>query len=135
MKQCKIEGCNNPIWSKELCRNHIPKKAISHISKYHIPTIDVTQDIYDMHTFFIGIWNKRLHKSEVSGEKLFSPPSSAYFHHILRKESHEESKYDEDNIVLLSMDEHANVESNMYRYEEINRRRELLKIKYKTHSI
>ena len=30
---------------------------------------------------------------------------------------------DEENIILLTVDEHANVESDIYKYDEINKRR------------
>lgn len=130
MKQCKIEGCNNPSWSKGLCRNHIPKK--SWLRKNIVNIRERFDEIHEMHTFFIGIWNKRPHYSEISKEKLFSPISTVYFHHILPKEKYKEAKLDEDNIILITFDEHGNVENNPTRYEEINRRRELLKIKYKT---
>ena len=53
-----------------------------------------------------------------------------YFHHILPKSKYPEAKYDEENIILLTPQEHSSVESDMYKYEEVNRRRELLKIKY-----
>lgn len=91
---------------------------------------EITTEIATMRSVFISIWRKRPHKSEVSGEILFSPPKSTYFHHILKKETHPQAKFDEECIILLTTDEHANVELNPYRYEEVNRRRELLKVKY-----
>ena len=79
---------------------------------------------------FLSIWKKRPHKSEVSGEYLGSEPMSTYFHHILPKEKYPEACLDEDNIVILSLLEHSNVENDMYRYEEVNKRRDSLKNKY-----
>ena len=38
--------------------------------------------------------------------------------------------YDKENIILLTADEHSIVHLDMYKYEEINKRRELLLIKY-----
>jgi hypothetical protein len=55
---------------------------------------------------------------------------STYFHHILPKEKYPKACFDEENIILLTLDEHTNVESDMYKYPEVNKRRELLKIKY-----
>jgi hypothetical protein len=55
---------------------------------------------------------------------------STYFHHILPKEKYPEACLDEENIILLTLEEHSNVENDMYRYEEVNKRREQLKIKY-----
>jgi hypothetical protein len=37
---------------------------------------------------------------------------------------------EEENIILLTVDEHANVESNIYKYEEVNTRRNHLLKKY-----
>jgi hypothetical protein len=83
-----------------------------------------------MWEFFLSIWGKRDHKSEVSGEWLGNEALSIFFHHILEKEKYPDIKYEEDNIILLTWEEHDNVGMNMYKYEEINKRRELLKIKY-----
>ncbi len=86
----------------------------------------------EMKEFFMSIWNKRLHLSEISGLPLIGEPSSAYFHHILPKSKYPEAKFDEANIILLTFDEHNNVENDMYKYDEVNLRRESLKIKYET---
>jgi len=80
--------------------------------------------------FFLSIWKKRPHKSEVSGAYLSSEPMSTYFHHILPKEKYPEACLDEENIVILSLLEHSNVENDMFKYPEVNKRREQLKIKY-----
>lgn len=88
------------------------------------------QERKKMNDFFLSIWKKKPHKSEISGTWLGNEIKTLYFHHILEKRNYEMAKYDEDNIILLTWEEHQQVESNAYRYEEINRRRELLKIKY-----
>lgn len=82
------------------------------------------------HLFFLEIWNERPHKSEISNVKLYDPISSVYFHHILNRKKYPEAEYDKDNIILVTLDEHTNVENDMYRYDEINKRREQLKTKY-----
>ncbi len=46
------------------------------------------------------------------------------------KEKYPKACFDEENIILLTLDEHTNVESDMYKYPEVNKRRELLKLKY-----
>ena len=55
---------------------------------------------------------------------------SIFFHHILPKEKYPEAALDEENIILLTLNEHGNVENNIYKYEEINKRRTYLKTKY-----
>jgi hypothetical protein len=79
--------------------------------------------------FYKRIWGKRLHVSEISGEKILFF-SSVNFHHLLSKHRYKEAIFDEENIILLTFVEHSNVEINPTRYEEINRRKELLKQKY-----
>ena len=97
---------------------------------YHPIPDEKKEEALKMKEFFLSVWKKRKHISELSGEILYSPVSSAYFHHIIYKENCKEGKYDEDNIILLSLEEHQNTHSDMHRYEEINKRREKLKIKY-----
>ena len=86
-----------------------------------------------MQQFFLQIWRKRLHYSQVSMDYLGKEPLSVFFHHILPKEKYPQASLDEENIILLTLDEHTNVESDMYRYEEVNKRREKLKQKYEIH--
>lgn len=126
MKTCSVEGCNNPVWSKGACKYHAPKPTRSlRTKKQSSPKEDINQ----MREFFMDIWRKRRHVSEVSDTYLGKEPLSIYFHHILPKEKFKQAQYDEANIILLTFDEHMNCESDMYRYEEINKRREsLLKV-------
>ena len=88
------------------------------------------ENIQQMQQFFMKIWMRKPHRSELGGEILISPPSSAYFHHILYKEKYPEAALDPDNIILLSIDQHSQSHSDMYRYEEINKRRIKLLEKY-----
>lgn len=83
-----------------------------------------------LHRLFMDIWNKRPRISEVSKQSLGTEPLTIFFHHILPKNKYPQAMYDPENIILLTFREHDNVEINMYRYEEINKRREQLKIKY-----
>ena len=83
-----------------------------------------------MQELFLQIWRKRLHYSQVSMDYLGKEPLTVYFHHILPKEKYPQAMYDEENIILLTLEVHDNVERDMYKYEEVNRRRELLKKKY-----
>ena len=84
----------------------------------------------EMREFFLSIWKKRPHRSEVSDAYLGKEAMSTYFHHILPKEKYPEACLDEENIILLTLEEHSNVENDMYKYEEVNERRNQLKLKY-----
>lgn len=130
--KCKVCGLNA---ESELCFRHKHRKPIS--VKRSLPraiNTDIikikTRDVGRMRAFFLSIWIVRPHASEISGTYLGREPLSIYFHHILPKEKYPQAMYDPENIILLTLDEHSNVEINETRYEEINRRRKLLKIKY-----
>lgn len=87
-------------------------------------------DKKEMFNFFLKIWKKRKHYSEVSGEFLGREPLSIYFHHILPKSRYPEFCFLEENIILLTWNEHSQVEMNPNFYPEINKRREELMKKY-----
>jgi len=116
------------------CFRHKPRKKLSSkLSKKLDKSVkkdESIRQISEMREFFLQIWKKRLHLSEVSGLPLVGEPLSVYFHHILPKEKYPKAMFDEENIVLLTLEEHINVESDMYRYEIINKMRENLLKKY-----
>lgn len=127
MKTCSVEGCENRIWGKGLCVSHIKRKPITPkkggllVAKRDM-FVQKTK-IETMRNLFLEIWKERKHYSEVSGDYLGSEALSTFFHHILPKSKYPEVAYDKSNIILLTLDEHTNVEADMYRYEEVNRRR------------
>jgi hypothetical protein len=105
-------------------------KKSSLLSKKLDKSEEVIRQISEMQEFFLQIWRKRLHYSQVSMDYLGKEPLSVFFHHILPKEKYPKAMYDEENIILLTLEEHDNVERDIYKYLEVNRRRELLKKKY-----
>jgi hypothetical protein len=126
--KCKTCGKNA---ESEYCFQHKPRKALkTKMSSFPVKKLDKHRNISDMNAFFLQVWTKRKHYSEVSGDYLGKEPLTIYFHHILPKEKFPQAKFDEDNIILLTFDEHNNVENDMYKYEEVNNRRKHLKIKY-----
>jgi hypothetical protein len=116
------------------CFRHKPRtplaKKSSFLSKKLDKSEEVVRQISEMQQFFLQIWRKRLHYSQVSMDYLGKEPLSVFFHHILPKEKYPQAMYDEENIILLTLEEHDNVERDMYKYPEVNRKRELLKTKY-----
>ena len=135
---CKTCGKNA---DSEYCFAHKSRKPLpssgrgltskmSVISNKKFNNVQNNERFTEMRDFFLSIWKKRSHKSEVSGVYLGKEPMSTYFHHILPKEKYPEACLDEENIILLTLEEHSNVENDMYRYEEVNIRRNLLKLKY-----
>lgn len=131
-KQCNKIDCSNPVWSGGLCKNHVDKKPLKRVSiiEKMRPYQDKMNKVFEMHTFFMKIWHDRKHESEISGTYLGNEALSIYFHHILPKNKYPEAAFDEDNIILLTFEEHQDVESDMYKFDEVNKRRDALKIKY-----
>jgi len=127
--KCKTCGKNS---DGEYCFQHKPRKGLaqSRLKPMVTPKKGVSDGKSLQREMFLNIWKKRTHHSEVSGVYLGSEAMSTYFHHILPKEKYPEACLDEENIILLSLLEHQQVESDIYRYEEVNKRREQLKIKY-----
>jgi len=131
--QCKTCGLN---CEGEYCFRHKPKKKLA-TRKVKLSGVakELCKEVEDRRTvmmgFFLDIWKERPHKSEVSGKYLGSEPLSIFFHHILPKEKYPQACFDAENIILLTLEEHEQVEMDMYRYEEVNSKRNYLKIKYK----
>jgi len=127
VKTCSVEGCEKNVWSKGLCLSHIKRKPITPkkggllVAKRDM-FVQKTK-IETMRNLFLEIWKERKHYSEVSGDYLGSEALSTFFHHILPKSKYPGVAYDKSNIILLTLDEHTNVEADMYKYEEVNKRR------------
>jgi hypothetical protein len=128
--KCKTCGKNS---DSEYCFQHKPRTQLQ--QRGIKPSLTAKKKVSDgtshqMREMFLDIWKKRAHYSEITGQYLGKEPMSTYFHHILPKEKYPEACLDEENIILLTLEEHNNVENDMYKYEEVNKRREQLKIKY-----
>lgn len=127
--KCKTCGKNS---DGEYCFQHKARKPLaqSRLKPTLTPKKGVSDGYMLQREMFLNIWKKKKHYSEVSGIYLGSEPMSTYFHHILPKEKFPEACLDEENIILLTLEEHSNVENDMYKFEKVNERREQLKIKY-----
>ena len=128
--KAKCKTCGNNC-EGEYCFRHKPRKKLSSkLSKKLDKSEEVIRQISEMQEFFLQIWKRRLHYSQVSMDYLGSEPLTIFFHHILPKEKYPQAKHDEDNIILLTLEEHDNVERDMYKYEIINIMRQKLLKKY-----
>jgi hypothetical protein len=133
--KCLVCGRNS---DSDFCFRHKPRKSLSSNRGFKKSALTTKPKVgagksqpNQDHLFFKEIWKKRPHKSEVSGTYLGREALSVYFHHILPKSKYPEFRNLEENIILLTADEHANVESDIYRYEKVNQIREYLIDKYK----
>jgi hypothetical protein len=127
--KCKSCGKNS---DGEYCFQHKARKPLtqSRLKPTLTPKKGVSDGYILQRDMFLNVWKKRKHNSEVSGDYLGSEPMSTYFHHILAKEKYPDACLDEENIILLTLEEHSNVENDMYRYDEVNKRRNSLNEKY-----
>jgi hypothetical protein len=133
--KCKTCGKNS---DGEYCFQHKVRKPLSSGKGFSNKKSSLLSQKLDkspskfleMRQFFLSVWDKRPHRSEVSDTYLGKEPMSTYFHHILPKEKYPEACLDEENIILLTLEEHSNVENDMYKYEEVNDRRKHLLKKY-----
>lgn len=119
--KCKVCGRSS---ESEYCFQHKPRKPLAKTSASKAKETGVKAN--EMHLFFMDIWKKRRHYSEVSNTYLGNEALSIFFHHILPKDKYPQAAFDEENIILLTLDEHTNVESSTYKYPVINERRERL---------
>ena len=126
MMNCKVCGKKS---ESEYCFIHKPKKAIPKTKKI-LKGYKKETKTDEMRDFFLSIWKKKPHFSEVSGKFLGNEPRTTFFHHILPKSKYPDIAFDEENIILLTWEEHDQVENDIYRYEEVNNRRKYLKLKY-----
>jgi len=131
-KSCSIDGCNNPVWGNGLCIKHKPRKPLPKSRGFSKPVRkqEDNQQISEMREFFLQLWQKKRHYSEVSNTYLGNEPLTTFFHHILPKNKYPEAALDEENIILLTLQEHDQVEMDIYRYDVVNAKRKILLEKY-----
>ena len=134
--KCKTCGKNA---ESEYCFLHKPRKPMptsttlfqrKNVKFLHKNRMKTDNSSKILHQFFLELWKKRRHYSEVSGKYLGEEPLSVFFHHILPKNKYQNFWLDEENIIFLTLEEHDQVEMDIYRYEEINNRRKYLIEKY-----
>ncbi len=131
MSRNKCKVCDHNCESGDLCWKHQNRKPMPKIGmKRKVIEDDSIDTIVIRNVFFETVWRERPHKSEISDKFLGFEILSTYFHHILPKNKYPQAEFDEENIILLSWEEHDQVEIDMYRYEEINKRRIKLLEKY-----
>lgn len=132
MGTCKTCGkkCEGEYCFKHKPRKKLPARKVKLGILSQELVDECKKEIEEMQQFFLKIWKKKLHYSEVSMDYLGKEPLSVFFHHILPKSKYPQAEFDEENIILLTLQEHDQVEMDPTRYEEINKRREKLKKKY-----
>ena len=136
MRECSEDNCTYPVFSKGKCKYHMQRKPLrksSALVSKKAPSDNRMRD------FFLSVWNSRPHRSEISNTPIFGEILSTYFHHIIEKSDimyGELGKFDAENIIIITPQEHDDIHRDMYLYEEVNKRREKLLEKYeKTNNV
>ena len=107
MKLCKVDGCNNPIWSKGACIKHVPRTPI----KNKVPKEEVRKNLLKLNRrnqFFLSVWEARNHRCEICDKHLGSEPRSYMFDHLLEKSTHPKLEFEPSNIALVCLSCHDN---------------------------
>lgn len=133
--------CSKPCESEEGCFLHKPRKPLASGGRLQRkgPTEEAKEarrcEIEQMNDFFLHIWNSRPHYSELTpGKWLGHQPLTTFFHHILPKSEYPQARFDPQNIILLSWEQHQKVEQDPSYYPEINARRLMLLTQYNKQS-
>ena len=130
MRECSEDNCTYPVFSKGKCKYHMQRKPLrksSALVSKKAPSDNRMRD------FFLSVWNECPHRSGISNTPIFGEPLSTYFHHIIEKADimyGKLGKFDAENIIIITPEEHEFLHRDMYKYEEVNRRREILLDKY-----
>ena len=75
---------------------------------------------------FEKIWEERPHVDYETGEVLYGEPLKSYFHHVLEKEMYPLFRWEEWNIVLVSVETHSQCHTNLDFCPKIKQLREKL---------
>ena len=127
-KTCSIEGCNYPIWSKNLCKSHAPKKPLKKSFK---PITKITEKQKEKNVIKKGL---TIQQFEMFREIYKEHPtkrcyecnckvdgaSSVQFHHILFKSAYPQYRLEKWNIVLLCETHHNQVHTDVTKTPKVN---------------
>ena len=64
------------------------------------------QDRDRMSAVCFEIWKERDHVSQISGKWLGDEPYSIFFEHLLEKAAYPQFKFEKENIILITPEEH-----------------------------
>lgn len=120
MKLCKVEGCNNPVWGKEYCKNHqylrkdisrsISKKPIKAIRKFSVKRNEQNKDYLLLKEEAVAEGRKKGHIiCFFCNKKIQGIPD---WHHLDGRE--EDKLTDTDKLVFVHRKCHSNIHNMSY---------------------
>ena len=127
-KTCSIEGCNYPVWSKNLCKSHAPKKPLKKSFKpinkiterqkeKNVVKKELTIQQFEM---FREIYKEHPTKRCYECNCKVDGASSVQFHHILFKSAYPQYRLEKWNIVLLCETHHNQVHTDVTKTPKVN---------------
>ena len=149
MKKCNHDNCTNPVFSHGICKYHYRYASKVKAHKVHTGINDSKPETFSQSELFKKIWETRPHYSELSGQPLDNIINIPYywvwcFAHILPKGKYPMFKFEEENIVLVSPEEHRLIDFGTFdermdynkkarypaNWDIFYQRKEYLKVKY-----
>jgi len=147
MKTCKIEGCENKVWSKNLCLIHTPKKPLkkgkhkplkkSWLSKQPTEKGLLLKEKKKeltalMKEEFLKFYNNHTTKRCFECNKYINEDSFGIInvHHILPKSKYPQYYFEHWNYCLLCGNCHSQVELNIDLAPKVKELTKELKLKY-----
>jgi hypothetical protein len=126
MKKCSVENCNNNVWGKRFCKNHIPKTPLqkSTLKKTYKPKEKEkinkrNEQVEKRHLLFLEIWDEREEVDSVGNKfvrcfetnkrmgRSFYRENSCCYHHCLYKNKYPQYDLVKENIVVCLPEIHA----------------------------
>ena len=100
--------------AKKQAAERKPIFGLRKVSEKRRAKIKESQELSDKDDeFFAMLWSKRPHVCFETGEKLPNKWRKWNFHHVLPKGDYEEYRYEQWNVVLVTLAVHRNAEDNI----------------------
>lgn len=119
LKPCKECGEDSYLWSKGRCKRCV-SKSYGGIK----PTVNneraklQKQQFNTDREFYLEVWNERPHVC-INCNCNLGEINLLYFHHIIRKSTYPQFRYDKDNIAILCGQCHNQVETDISKAPKI----------------
>ena len=112
-KNCSKEGCNYPIWSKGVCKQHTPRTPIKKVSTKQIEkNKDKALKNKELHLFMYEWWKKQpVNKCMNCGCNLPKEFCTWMVDHLLPKSTYKELAFNVDNFFICCLSCHSLKES------------------------
>lgn len=113
MKIKKCKKCNNPRWSKGMCKWHylqeFPPKDLKKITEKQIEKNKIkAEETKKLHQFMYNWWSKQSPKvCWACGIKLGNEFHTYMVDHLIEKSKRPDLTFEEDNLYLICLDDHA----------------------------